>query len=153
MAYTTLPTFTIKFGNTKVDLQSIDLKNMPDCLIIDPEFLKSIAEHDKPFIRTIAAEHVNTPKETLLSLLYDSFPTVYFAALENPQTPFEAVLLRWYKLMPEAPLNESPAKEGREQDFLNMLARYNVSENDLKILPTSWIIALISGNKTKTMLN
>lgn len=152
MPYTTLPMFTIKFGNKKVDLHSIDLKEMPFSMVVAPEFLATIATHDKPFIRAIAAEHMNTPDNVLIDLLYDSSPIVYFAAIENPKTPFEAVFLRWHKLMPETDLSQSPAKVGREQDFLDMLARYNVSENDLNNLPMSWMVALLSGNKSKTVL-
>lgn len=143
MPYTTLPMFTISFGETNIDLHSVDLKNMPYSLIISPDFLTEISKHPKPFIRAIAAEHPNTETSILKELLYDDSPIVYYAALENPQTPFEAVLVRWHKLLPDTHLKASPAKIGREEEYQSLIDKYKIHNIDLENIPNKWFLNLL----------
>lgn len=146
MPFTTLPKFSITFNNQTHDIRSVDFKNISSSLVVTPDFLDAIAEHDKAFIRAVAAEHPNTSPETLTSLLYDSSPIVYFAAIENPYTPFKEVFLRWHRLMPTTSLASLPAKVDREEDYMAMLENYDITLEDLERLPMSWLVSLLGNH-------
>lgn len=126
-----------------VKMHPVDLKNIANCMIVSPEFLSSIAEHDKDYIRAIAAEHVNTPPDVLQKMLKDKSMIIHHAALENPQTPFKAVLLEWHKKLPEGTVWDSPAVVERHSDLLNLLEQYNISEEESRGMPARWVIGMV----------
>lgn len=145
MPFQTIPVFTISSPehDINVEIHPVDLKNITECMIVSPQFLQAIAGNSKPLIRTVAAGHLSTPVETLVNLLQDESPIVYFAALENPQTPFDAVLYRWHKFLPEGTVWDSPAIVDRHEDLEALLAACNISVEDSKHLPARWIIKVI----------
>lgn len=143
MTVRTVPSFKVNVNGVDVDIHPVDLKYIAECMIVSPEFLVGLSKCDKPLIRNTAAGHVCTPLETLTSLLYDESPLVYFAALENPQTPFEAVLYRWNKLMPQGTVWDSPAIVGRHEDLKQLLKKYNITEKESRSMPATWIAGII----------
>ena len=143
MPLNTIPVFVVDTEYGSVEVHPVDLKSIAKSLIVSPVFLKAIAEHNKPYIRAVAAEHVNTPKDVLVKLLKDSSLIVSWAAMENPQTPFEAVLISWHEHLPEGTLWDSPAVVDRHDDVLEFLARYNITEEDSKSMPARWIIRMV----------
>lgn len=140
MAFQTIPAFKIPYNGEEVEVHMADFKHISECMIVSPDFLNALAEHDKPIIRTVPAEHVNTPKATLVKLLNDESPLVYFAALENPQTPFESVLCRWVKSLPEGTIWDSPAIVDRHRDVLAFLKKHNITEEESRTLPVLWLV-------------
>lgn len=144
MRRTTIPLFIVDTGTHKIEIHPVDLKNIADSQLISPSFMAALAEHDKPFIRAIAAEHPNTPSEVLVKLSQDYMPTVFFAALENPCTPFDAVLQRWHKMMPEGTIWDSPAVVERHSDVLQFIHKYNITEEESRSIPARWIVAMVA---------
>ena len=135
-----IPAFKIPYNGETVEVHPIDLKYISQSMIVAPDFLTAIAKYDKPLVRHTAADHVNTPPETLVEMLYDESPIVYFAALENHQTPFEAVLCRWSKIMPEGTVWDSPAIVERHDDLREFLKKHNITEEESRKLPALWIV-------------
>lgn len=143
MSFKTIPVFVVDTEYGSVQVHPVDLKSIAKSLIVSPGFLTAIAGHDKPYIRAVAAEHVNTPKDVLVALLNDSSLIVSWAAMDNPHTPFEAILFSWYKKVPEGTLWDSPAVVDRHEDVLEFLARYNITEEESRSIPSRWIIRMI----------
>ena len=113
--------------------------------VVAPEFLDFIARNGTPVLRDFAGKHVNTPAGALACILYNE-PEPYnsnamYAALENPHTPFKAVLVGWYKVMPNSPLNLSPAVLDRKEEYYEMLNQYGLTVEDIKSLPAEWVIS------------
>ena len=132
----------IDMGYASVYLHPVDLKNILHALIVSPQFLTTIAQHDKPYVREVAASHLNTPQKILSNMLHDSSTNVSWAALENPQTPFKDVLIAWHEKMPEGTLWDSPAVFEREEELLELLAQYNITEEESKKIPAQWLVQI-----------
>lgn len=150
MKRTTIPFFIVDTGIDKIEVHPLDLKHIAQSQLISPTFMAALAEHDKPFIRAVAAEHPNTPPDVLVKLANDGMPTVFFAALENPQTPFEAVLQRWHKMIPEGTIWDSPAVVERHSDVLELLKHYRITEKDSREIPARWIVTMICEEQSKS---
>lgn len=138
-----IPKLHFNMGGSVVEVHPVDLKNIANCMIVSPEFLTAVAAHDKPYVRELAASHMNTPQHVLLDMLKDESMIVHYAALENPQTPFEAVLYRWNKLMPQGTVWDSPAIVGRHEDLKQLLKKYNITEKESRSMPATWIAGII----------
>ena len=120
-----------------------------DCLVIAPEFLVEVAKHRQTFVRSVAADHPNTPAAVLAELVEDESPIVYYAAMGNRHTPFYAVFMKWYELMPDHDVNEFPVVLGRKEDYLSMIAQLGLTEDDVATLPKDWIVKGIIQNIKK----
>lgn len=145
-AFTMQPTMapqqvTVK-GET-VTFQAADLHAYLQVQVFSIEFLTAIATQGKPFIRSFAAEHEGTPPEILTWLLYDNSPLVFYAAMDNPSTPFLQALNRYLQIEPDKPIYLSAPAVNRREDYLQMLTEHGLSEKDSESLPNSWIVALI----------
>lgn len=143
MSKTTIPYVVFEIHDKTVKIHPVDLKSITTCMVISPEFLSSIAKHDKGYIRAIAAEHVNTPPDVLKEMLKDKSMVIHYAALENPQTPFKAVLLEWHKKIPGGTVWDSPAVLERKEELLQLLSDYDITEEESKTLPARWIVNIL----------
>ena len=138
-----IPNVQFNVNDTIVEMHPVDLKSVANCMVVSSEFLTAVAAHDKPYVRELAASHMNTPQHVLLDMLKDESMIVHYAALENLQTPFEAVLISWHKKLPEGTVWDSPAVVERHSDLLNLLEQYNISEEESRSMPARWIVKLL----------
>ena len=138
-----IPNVQFNVNDTIVEMHPVDLKNIANCMVVSSEFLTAVAAHDKPYVRELAASHMNTPQHVLLDMLKDESMIVHYAALENLQTPFEAVLISWHNKLPEGTVWDSPAVVERHGDLLDLLEKYNISEEESRSMPARWIVKLL----------
>lgn len=95
------------------------------------------------------ARSLDTTPERLTELASDAGRSHSYVALANPMVPFETRFLhevKTYLIHPRVKVESFYCVMERPEDFGRFLKAYNVTVEDINIMPREWLIGLLKHN-------